>query len=901
MLSTAGLVGLVGFLVLMVGSLVVLWRMDPRYGLVAFVVILSRLVQGQLDLFWVAVQTSIPFLIVGICLGAHGRELAEQPPGRRAGHRTHARRCPGPARQGHRVTDAPTLDIVHVCCTNAFAGVERHVSELAAAQAALGHRVTVVGGDQPGSEPSQGTASTVLPGQAIRVALRSLRRLLARPDVVNVHMTAAEVALAPGPVAAWRAGRQHPPLRRPPRDPPTDAAWSPSGHPPGRRPARGVAVRRRPRRRGQHRRAERGPAASPTGAWRRTTGRRRPGRPAPRAREGHRRRRPRVRARRVSPAQGWRLPIAGDGRAARRAQGAGGSARGRRRRGVPRLPPRRVGADARGRRAPGARAPTRRSACPWSRRWPEDCPSWRRARAATSRPWAPSPAPRCSGPVTPRTPHGCCASWRSSERGARGLRRPAPGRPARAVHGGRSRPAGPTSSTGGCCDGPRRRLARGLGRRLATQPAPGLAAAGGRPRPPRAVRRAARRPAARPPSPLAVPTAASGSASAERPAVAVPAHQVAAPQARPGGRRAAVVRRRAGGRTGGHDRGRCCGSTTRWPPTCCAGRAGPRSTTSPTTGCWPTARRASTTGSSRARRYLLDHCRHVVVCSPRLLETKSRGRAERVTLVPNAVDVDAYRADAAAARRPAVRSGGPLRRHAAPRPARRRPVRRAGRAACRDGDASSSSVPSPWTPPTSARLADAGAVLLGAARAHRRCRRTSRTPTCSWCRTSSPPSPTASTRSRSTSTSPPRARGEHARGRVPRPRTRLRGHRRPGGVRRCGTTRPDRGSASTRRRSRGDVGRARGGHAAGCSTRSGASAASSRRPLAALPATRAPKASEASPEDHRRTGTREHAGEVRARPRRARHQGAHPPVRRPASVDARAVQRWPRTARTTSS
>ena len=43
--------------------------------------ILSRLVQGQLDLFWVAVQTSVPFLIVGICLGAQGRELADQPPG----------------------------------------------------------------------------------------------------------------------------------------------------------------------------------------------------------------------------------------------------------------------------------------------------------------------------------------------------------------------------------------------------------------------------------------------------------------------------------------------------------------------------------------------------------------------------------------------------------------------------------------------------------------------------------------------------------------------------------------------------------------------------------------------------------------------------------------------------
>jgi glycosyltransferase involved in cell wall biosynthesis len=47
-----------------------------------------------------------------------------------------------------------------------------------------------------------------------------------------------------------------------------------------------------------------------------------------------------------------------------------------------------------------------------------------------------------------------------------------------------------------------------------------------------------------------------------------------------------------------------------------------------------------------SERYLLDHCRHVVVCSPRLLETKSPGRAERVTLVPNAVDVDAYRASA---------------------------------------------------------------------------------------------------------------------------------------------------------------------------------------------------------------------------------------------------------------
>ena len=41
-------------------------------------------------------------------------------------------------------------------------------------------------------------------------------------------------------------------------------------------------------------------------------------------------------------------------------------------------------------------------------------------------------------------------------------------------------------------------------------------------------------------------------------------------------------------------------------------------------------------------------------------------------------------------------------------------------------------------------------------------------------------------------------------------RTRIRGHRRPGGVRRCRTKLPDPGSTSTGSHSRGDVGRARG-------------------------------------------------------------------------------------------
>ena len=46
-----------------------------------------------------------------------------------------------------------------------------------------------------------------------------------------------------------------------------------------------------------------------------------------------------------------------------------------------------------------------------------------------------------------------------------------------------------------------------------------------------------------------------------------------------------------------------------------------------------------------AERYLLEHCRHVVVCSPRLLETKSAHRPGGISLIPNAVDVDAYTGD----------------------------------------------------------------------------------------------------------------------------------------------------------------------------------------------------------------------------------------------------------------
>lgn len=75
MLSSGGLIGLLGFLVMFAAILVILWRVDPRYGTLAFVMVMMRFVQGQFDLFWVAAQVSIPFVIAGICLGAQAHHL----------------------------------------------------------------------------------------------------------------------------------------------------------------------------------------------------------------------------------------------------------------------------------------------------------------------------------------------------------------------------------------------------------------------------------------------------------------------------------------------------------------------------------------------------------------------------------------------------------------------------------------------------------------------------------------------------------------------------------------------------------------------------------------------------------------------------------------------------------
>ncbi|GAA2168283.1 hypothetical protein GCM10009826_47220 [Humibacillus xanthopallidus] len=81
-LTSAGVLGLVGFVVLMVVALRVSWRLDPVYGSLAVAVLVSRLVQGQFDLYWAAVQSSLPFVVLGLCLGAqrHAEQSADTEP-----------------------------------------------------------------------------------------------------------------------------------------------------------------------------------------------------------------------------------------------------------------------------------------------------------------------------------------------------------------------------------------------------------------------------------------------------------------------------------------------------------------------------------------------------------------------------------------------------------------------------------------------------------------------------------------------------------------------------------------------------------------------------------------------------------------------------------------------------
>lgn len=68
-LATTGVVGLTGFVVMMAGMVLALWRLPGVTGNLALALLAARLVQGQLDIFWLSPTTSIPFLLIGVLLG----------------------------------------------------------------------------------------------------------------------------------------------------------------------------------------------------------------------------------------------------------------------------------------------------------------------------------------------------------------------------------------------------------------------------------------------------------------------------------------------------------------------------------------------------------------------------------------------------------------------------------------------------------------------------------------------------------------------------------------------------------------------------------------------------------------------------------------------------------------
>ncbi len=85
--------------------------------------------------------------------------------------------------------------VVHVVCTDAFAGVERQVTDIAAEEYRRGWRVTVIGGDPARMRAELPAGVSHLPGATLASAYRSLVRM-GQVDVIHAHMTAAEFAAA---------------------------------------------------------------------------------------------------------------------------------------------------------------------------------------------------------------------------------------------------------------------------------------------------------------------------------------------------------------------------------------------------------------------------------------------------------------------------------------------------------------------------------------------------------------------------------------------------------------------------------------------------------------------------------------------------------------------------------
>ena len=94
----------------------------------------------------------------------------------------------------------PAPSVVHVVCTDSFAGVERSVLDIATEQYLRGWRVVVIGGDPRLMRARLPLGVMTFPGGSVISAVRSLH-IVGSVDVVHAHMTAAELAAA---LTKWR-------------------------------------------------------------------------------------------------------------------------------------------------------------------------------------------------------------------------------------------------------------------------------------------------------------------------------------------------------------------------------------------------------------------------------------------------------------------------------------------------------------------------------------------------------------------------------------------------------------------------------------------------------------------------------------------------------------------------
>lgn len=114
------------------------------------------------------------------------------------------------------------LRILHVIVSDRFAGVEQFVRRLAIVQATDGHDVFVAGGASDAlAGPLHDAGVRFVPVTSIRAAVKAIRSI--DVDVVNSHMTAADIAAATsrlgGPRQAALVSTRHFALRRGTRGP----------------------------------------------------------------------------------------------------------------------------------------------------------------------------------------------------------------------------------------------------------------------------------------------------------------------------------------------------------------------------------------------------------------------------------------------------------------------------------------------------------------------------------------------------------------------------------------------------------------------------------------------------------------------------------------------------------